>query len=224
MWNLHRRWNHHGGTRLPRGELSLPFAGLYESFADFRFLSSSSSAQHRRPARHRSSTSSSRSIFARRQEDSRSNSAGARRGRWSHRRWNVSLLFPLLFVLLHSRLNSSSLSSNDGPALKQADVGFSMGIAGTEVAKEASDIILVRLLLRTPLPSPLADLFSSSLSDGRQLLFYRARCHVGTMCQRFRQEVPPVPDLRQHHRRLHYFQFVSFLSEASSSHLFLLLC
>ncbi|KAH9025496.1 calcium-translocating P-type ATPase [Lactarius pseudohatsudake] len=32
---------------------------------------------------------------------------------------------------------------NDGPALKAAHVGFSMGIAGTEVAKEASDIILM---------------------------------------------------------------------------------
>ncbi|KAE8348398.1 hypothetical protein BDV28DRAFT_143572 [Aspergillus coremiiformis] len=46
---------------------------------------------------------------------------------------------------LHRRGHSAAMTGdgvNDSPSLKHADVGIAMGQAGSEVVKDASDIIL----------------------------------------------------------------------------------
>ncbi|KAI7880657.1 PMCA-type calcium-translocating P-type ATPase [Lichtheimia hyalospora FSU 10163] len=73
--------------------------------------------------------------------------------------------------------------TNDGPALKMADVGFSMGITGTEVAKEASDIILMDDNFNSILK---ALLWGRSVNDGvRKFLTFQLTVNIAAVVLSF---------------------------------------
>ncbi|KAI7847434.1 hypothetical protein BDC45DRAFT_575837 [Circinella umbellata] len=69
--------------------------------------------------------------------------------------------------------------TNDGPALRLADIGFSMGVTGTEVAKEASDIVLMDDNFNSILK---ALLWGRSVNDGvRKFLTFQLTVNVAAV-------------------------------------------
>merc|ERR1719218_235729 len=75
---------------------------------------------------------------------------------------------------------------NDAPALKQAEVGVAMGIRGTEVAKEAADIVL----LDDDLQSVVA-----GIEQGRLCSENLRKSILYTLCSKVPQAVPTFAEL-----------------------------
>mmetsp|Transcript_931 Transcript_931/g.1850 ORF Transcript_931/g.1850 Transcript_931/m.1850 type:complete len:1184 (-) Transcript_931:94-3645(-) len=75
---------------------------------------------------------------------------------------------------------------NDAPALKQAEVGIAMGIRGTEVAKEAADIVLLDDDLQR---------VASGMEQGRLCADNLRKSVLYTMCSKIPQALPTFTQL-----------------------------
>merc|ERR1719174_1436056 len=75
---------------------------------------------------------------------------------------------------------------NDAPALKEAEVGIAMGIRGTEVAKEAADIVL----LNDDLKSVVA-----GMEQGRLCSENLRKSIMYTLCSKLPQVLPTFAEL-----------------------------
>merc|ERR1719436_646368 len=75
---------------------------------------------------------------------------------------------------------------NDAPALKEAEVGIAMGIRGTEVAKEAADIVLIDDNLRSVV---------AGIEQGRLCSENLRKSIKYTLCSKIPQVMPTFAEL-----------------------------
>merc|ERR1719453_966489 len=75
---------------------------------------------------------------------------------------------------------------NDAPALKQAEVGIAMGIRGTEVAKEAADIVLLDDDLQSVV---------EGIEQGRRCSENLRKSIMYTLCSKVPQVLPTFAEL-----------------------------
>merc|ERR1719380_399548 len=75
---------------------------------------------------------------------------------------------------------------NDAPALKQAEVGVAMGIRGTEVAKEAADIVLLDDNLQSVV---------AGVEQGRLCSENLRKSILYTLCSKLPQVMPTFAEL-----------------------------